>query len=187
MVGTKTGFSKKYLILGLVLAALAGGSFWYYKSRIASGIYDYDAATDRSFVIDLFKKDWYWLISDYSAKTYSVENMLDMKSSSEGHVGDLILKTYRVDGKPVGFVAYYPRELFEGYLLFLAVDKNQRAKGYARKMLHYVIDDFKKRGSTVIRLITRTDNEKGQRLYTSEGFKQIWTDGAYIKFEKRLD
>lgn len=170
----------------VLMTGLAGLSYWYYNARFGEGIYEYNPSLDRSFIINLFKKDWYWLISDYSAKDYSVEHMLDDKASSKDTHNDLTIKAYRVKGNPVGFVAYYPKEFFEGYILFLAVDKTQRSKGYARKMLAYAINDLKKRGATVIRLITRTDNVAGQKLYRSVGFNQIWTDGAYVKFEKVL-
>lgn len=182
----KTSLFTKCMLAALLLGG-AGATVYYYTSHLSQGVYAYEPSIDRSFIIDLFKNDWYWLISDYSAKDYSVEHMLDNRASSKEHSGDLIIKTYRVAGKPVGFMAYYPKELFEGYILFLAVDKKNRSKGYARKMLNYVINDFKKQGIRVVRLITRTDNVPGQKLYKSMGFKQIWTDGAYVKFEKVLE
>lgn len=182
----KASISTKLLLATLLFSGL-GASLWYYTSHHSQGIYAYEPTVDRAFIIDLFKNDWYWLISDYSSKDYSVEHMLDNRASSKEHSGDLIIKTYRVAGKPVGFMAYYPKELFEGYILFLAVDKKHRSKGYARKMLTYAINDFKKQGIRVVRLITRTDNLPGQKLYKNMGFKQIWTDGAYVKFEKVLE
>ena len=36
-------------------------------------------------------------------------------------------------------------------------------------------------------MITPSDNVAAQKLYKSMGFKQIWTDGAYINLEKELD
>ncbi len=180
----KRSFHTKLIFLTLALGLCAG--LLYYVSRSNQGMYDYDPSLDRSFIIDLFKKDLYWLISDYSAKDYSVEYMLDNRSSSREHPGNLIIKTYRVHGQPIGFVAYYPKELFEGHILFLSVEKSHRSKGYARKMMNYAIQDLKDRGARVVRLITRTDNIHGQKLYKSMGFKQIWTDGAYVKLEKEL-
>lgn len=176
----------KYLAIS-ALMAVAGLGVWYYQSQVSEGICTYEASRDRSFILDLFKKDWYWLVSDYSPD-YSPEHMLDYKSSSiePKYTGNLTIKTYCKGNKPVGFVAYYMKELFEGYILFLAVDKEARGHGYARTMLSYAIDDLKKRDATVIRLITRTDNTRGRKLYTGMGFEQIWTDGAYIKYEKKL-
>ncbi len=186
MMHTKRTYLYTKILFAALIAGGLGTALWHYTSSFNEGIYDYAPSTDRAFIIDLFKKDWYWLISDYSSKDYSVEHMLDNRASSKEHVGNLIIKTYRVKGKPVGFVTYFPKELFEGYILFLSVDKSQRSKGYARKMMNYAIDDLKSRGARVIRLITRTDNIPGQKLYKSMGFKEIWTDGAYMKFEKEL-
>jgi ribosomal protein S18 acetylase RimI-like enzyme len=174
-------------ILFIMLAVASSGAIlWYYLGQAKESLYDYDPSLDRAFVIDLFKKDWYWLISDYSAKDYSVEYMLDHRASSKEHEGNLILKTYRLEGKPIGFVAYYLEELFTARLLFLSVDKAQRSKGYARKILRLAMDDLKKRGVRIIRMITRTDNIHAQKLYKSEGFKQFWTDGAYMQLEKEI-
>jgi ribosomal protein S18 acetylase RimI-like enzyme len=178
---------KRILALGLLAAALGVGGWYYYTAQQNQGIYDYSAATDRAFILDLFKKDWYWLISDYSPD-YSPEHMLDAHAPSKEpeYTGSLIIKTYRVDNKPIGFVSYYPKELFEGYILFLAIGKEYRAKGLARKLMQYAIDDLKKKGMRVIRLITRVDNVRGRKLYTGLGFKQVWTDGAYVKYEKEV-
>ena len=178
-------FTKILLALTCILA-LAGGWF-YYAHHFAQGVYAYDPKIDRAFIFDLFKNDWYYLISDLSSKDYSVAHMLDDRGSSRERSGDLIIKTYRVGGKPVGFVAYYPEELFKGRILFLAVDKAHRSKGYARKMLRYAVKDFKKQGFRVAELMTRSDNIPGQKLYASEGFKQLYNDGAYVKFQKSLE
>ena len=186
VVKSKASLLKKILIIGLILGGIGVGGY-YYTTHQRQGIYAYDAGLDRSFVVDLFKKDWYWLISDYS-QDYSPEHMLDARAPARdsGYTGSLIVKTYRIDNKPVGFISYYPKELLEGYILFLAVAPEYRSQGLARKMMHYAIDDLKRRGMRVIRLITRVDNKPGRKLYTSLGFKQVWTDGAYVKFQKDL-
>ena len=131
------------IFLAIALVGALGASAWYFSAR-SEGVFDYNPQEDQAFVINLFKNDWYWLISDASSKSYSVEHMLDYKASSKDKEGDLILKIYRVKGKPVGFVAYYPRELFIGQILFVSVDKSQRGKGYARKMVSSALKDLKK-------------------------------------------
>jgi ribosomal protein S18 acetylase RimI-like enzyme len=184
--GSRTHSYLKWLIL--VGTVIAGISLWRYTTGSSEGIYTYNPSTDRAFVIDMFKQDWYWLISDYSPD-YSVEHMLDTKSASREpqDFGKLIIKTYRVKGKPVGFICYYKGELLEGRILFLSVDKTYRGKGYARTLLNFALDDLKKQGIRVARMFTRVDNERGRKLYTGLGFKQIWTDGAYLMYEKVLE
>jgi ribosomal protein S18 acetylase RimI-like enzyme len=167
--------------LGLVMV-LGGGYYWYQKS---SPIKPYEASRDRAFIINLFKKDWYWLISDYSPD-YNVEFMLDKKSptqNSTADVGKLIIKTYVENGVPMGFVAYYTKELKVGQLLFLAVDERYRGKGIARKLMNYALKDLKSLGMLAVRMNTRSDNKRARKLYESLGFKLIWTDGAYIIYE----
>lgn len=170
--------------LGLLgLAVLISGGYYIYQA--ISPIKSYDAARDRAFIVNLFKKDWYWLISDYSPD-YNVEFMLDKKSpttTSSVDVGKLLLKTYVEQGVPMGFVAYYPKELKVGQLLFLAVDEKYRSKGIARKLMNYALKDLKKLGMLAVRMNTRTDNTRARKLYESLGFKLIWTDGAYIIYE----
>ncbi len=173
---------KKGLLLALLIALGVGA---WYVTRCSEGIYDYTASTDKTWILDQFKKHWYWLISDYSPD-YDPSYMLDehAPSKEERYKGSLIIKTYRIQCKTVGFIAYYPMELYEGRILFLEVDENYRRKGIARKLLSYAIDDLKKRGYPVVRLMTRADNAGAVKLYKSYGFKETWNDGAYVKFEK---
>jgi ribosomal protein S18 acetylase RimI-like enzyme len=177
----------KYALIGAVLLAGIGVGSWYYRAHKGEGIYTYEPSVDRAFILDLFKKDWYWLVSDYSPN-YSPEHMLDYKASSQEpqKVGNLTIRMYRKGGEPLGFVAYFMKELFEGYILFLGVGREARGHGYARRLFGEALDDLKKRGATVIRLITRTDNQRGRKLYSGMGFKEIWTDGAYVKYEKKV-
>ncbi len=174
----------KSLIFGVVLLIGALGVFWFFTSE--GPIVPYNAARDRTFIIDTFKKEWYWLITDYSPN-FDVAFMLDHKAPSgkKGpEVGLLIVKTYVEGGKPIGFVIYYPRGLKLGQFLFLGVAQGHRRKGIARKLAVYAIEDMKRLGMLGVKMTTRTDNTKARRLYESLGFKQLWTDGAYMNFEK---
>ncbi len=176
---------KRWLYLSLVALLLAVGGFWYYSGYTSGPIQPYNAARDRAFILDQFKKDWYWLISDYSPD-YDVEFMLDRKSpvtDDPKYTGTLIIKTYVVDGAPAGFVAYYEKELKIGQLLFLSIGEQYRRKGIGRKLMNYANNDFKRRGIRAIRMNTRADNKKARQLYENIGYKQIWTDGAYIIYE----
>ncbi len=175
---------SRNIVIGLIAAVLIGigGAFFYYQGF---GIKPYDAARDKAFIVDFFKKNWYMLISDYSPD-YNVEFMLDQRAPTTDDsrdVGKLIMKTYIIDGKPVGFINYYEKELKVAQILFLIVHEEHRGKGYARKLMQYALNDLKKRGILVARLNTRTDNTKARKLYESRGFKQIWTDGAYVIYE----
>jgi ribosomal protein S18 acetylase RimI-like enzyme len=176
-------------IVGIIgaVALLVGlaGAFWFFRSE--GPIKPYDAARDKAFIIDTFKKEWYWLITDYSPN-FDVAFMLDNRApNGRGDMtdaGTLIVKTYVENGKPIGFVMYYPRKFKLGQLLFLGVNSEHRRKGIARKLAQYAIDDMKALGMLGVKMNTRADNTKARTLYESLGFKQIWTDGAYIIYEK---
>ena len=178
---------KKYLsrlsLILLCLVAMGGGLYWIYRTQ-SPGIYQYDSAKDKAFITNIFDKDWYWLISDHSPD-YAVEYMLDYRASSQypSGKGKLTIKAFRVKGKPVGFSAYFMEEFYRGRILFVSVDKEYRSKGYAKKLMLGAIEDLKKRGARLIYLITRTDNKVAQKLYAGLGFKETWTDVAYVKFE----
>lgn len=182
---TRTIF-KKILLLAVVVTAI-GVSTWYYRAHFGEGVYEYSSSIDRGFILNLFKEDWYWLISDYS-KDYSPERTLDLRapSKSEEYAGKLIIKTYRIANKPAAFAAYFTKELFEGEILFLAVGKKYRKKGIARKLMLYTLKDLKRRGVHMVRLLTRTDNVNARKLYESLGFERFWTDGAYVRYKKEL-
>ena len=186
MSAVKSNFLKRFLI-GVLLIATIGSSIFVYNNYLAKkeGIYTYNASKDREFILKIFKENWDWLVSQYSydfSPEYTFDNLAsDRKPENKGN---LIVKVYYSDSKRAGFVAYYEKPFYEGFVLFLAVDKNFRSRGFARKLLQHAIDDLKSRGSTVIRLITRVDNKPARKVYEGMGFKQIWTDGEFIRYEK---
>lgn len=174
---------RSYLIGFIAAGAVLGGIYWFYSARLP--IVPYEASRDRTFIIDLFKKNWYWLINDYSPN-YDVPFMLDHKTPQNRDIagaGRLLIHTYVVGGKPTGFVAFYTDDLKIGRILFLGVGDEFRKKGYARSLMNFAIQDLKKRGMLVIRMYARADNTRARKLYESLGFKEIWTDGAYLIFE----
>ena len=182
---TRSGFITK-TVAGIILALGAGLGGLYYYTRLSEGIYEYDCSKDKQFICSFFKKNYYWLVHDYS-KTFSPEFMLDNKAASQKDlrmVGILKVKTYRIHGEPVGFVTYYPSELYTGRLLFLGVDERYRGQGIARKLTQYALDDLKRMGVRTIWINTRTDNAPGRKLYESLGFKEGWTDGAYVDYKR---
>jgi len=170
--------------VGVLLFCAVGSSYWYYR-HAQTPIRPYEAGRDRAFILDLFKKNWYWLLSDYSPD-YDVGFMLDYRTPIQkdtSQAGKLMIYTYLEGGKPVGFVTFYEDDLKIGRVLFLGVSEESRKKGYARKLIAFALDELKKRGMLAIRLYTRTDNTKARKLYEHIGFKEIWTDGAYLIYE----
>jgi len=114
--------------------------------------------------------------------------MLDNRASSKRPEckNNLTIKVDYENGEPAGFVAYYPKAFYEGFVLFVAVDQNFRSRGIAKNLLGYAINDLKSKGSTIIRLQTRLINKPARKVYSGMGFEETWNDGEFIGYEKRL-
>lgn len=189
----KTNKYLRYLILFSFLSLSIFLGVYFYKSYIGSenhisgSIYNYDPKTDRDFILQLFKDNWHWLVSEYSTD-FDPKYMLDYKASSKkpSDLGNLTIKTYRVAGKPVAFTAYYLKPFLEGFILFLAVEEKARKHGYARKLLEYDIKELKKEKCSIIRLVTRLTNIPARTLYESCGFKEYGTIRGFIKYQLKL-
>ena len=175
------------MVLGLV-SLFVIPTVYYKKVYSCSGISEYDAKIDRKFILDLFQKNMYWLVAE-NVTDFSAEYVLDTKSRSKRpeDYGNLSIYVHRTsDCKPTGFVAFYKKSFFKGYVLFLVVDEVYRGKGYAKKLLTFSLDKLKEMGCSYAELVTRTSNEKAQKLYKSVGMHEVWRDEGFVKFEKQI-
>jgi ribosomal protein S18 acetylase RimI-like enzyme len=180
-------------ITGLVLgiALLGGGVYYYQKSSLIlvqdSRISPYDEARDTQEILDIFKENWYWLIS---SPDYSPEFMLSQRAPNNRepeYFGKLKIDVLRDHGKLVGFVTYYLKNPFEGWILFLAVKEEYRGKGYAKALMKHALNQLKKMGALKAHLLTRINNTNAQSLYRSLGFTTMFEDDeGFIYFEKPL-
>lgn len=150
----------------------------------SGGIVAYAPQRDKEAIKAMFKEDWKLLISNESQKTYSVDFMLDHRTPVQyAKLSKLVLKVLRVDGKTVGFMAYYPKSMFWWQFLFLVIDKEHRRQGYATKMLKYAMDDMMQRGAVKITIATRLKNTQARALYENKfGFKELGRDDPYMDF-----
>lgn len=183
MVHQRTFFNKKIGISLCLLAALVIGGLYF--ARPTTGIYPYDAAHDKAAIVRIFKDNWSWLIT---SQDYSIDYMLDTKSSNKEpqNFGNLTLKVYRENDKTAGFLAYHKKKFYEGFILFVAVDEKYRGKGYAHKLVQEAVKSLKADGCTVIELFTRVLNKPARKVYEGEGFKEIWTDGTFIRYQLKV-
>lgn len=181
----KSNFYKKLFLFILFLSTLSFGAYLFKDYVLErNGMYAYNPTKDRAFILNIFKNDWDWLVSRYSTD-FSAEYIFDNATPDRDpeNIGKLQTKVYYDHNQPVGFVSYWQRPLYEGNILFVAVDKAFRGKGYAPKMVKYAIDDLKKHGSAYVRILTRVDNVKARKVYEGVGFKEIWTDGEFIRYQ----
>ncbi|MEX0672103.1 MAG: GNAT family N-acetyltransferase [Candidatus Babeliales bacterium] len=178
-------FLKKRWILGLfILAGVAclGGAVYYFLISDCN-LCDYNSTTDRVEFLKLFENNKYWLTTN---ENYNVAHMLDTKSPNDyqaEYFGKLTIKAARVHGKPVGFVAYYKKKFYEGFILFLAVDEQYRGKSYATKLLRYAIDALFNDNAQVVRLVTRTNNYAAMKVYERAGMHESERTNGFVYFE----
>ena len=160
----------------------------YIPASTISGpvILDYDEARDTAEILDIFKKDWYWLIS---SEDYSPEFMLKNrapKMHDPRYYGKLIIKVMYDNNQFVGFTTYYMKNFFIGQILFVAVKQELRGKGYAQKLTKYAIEDLKKHGATMITLLTRSANTAAQAVYKKLGFNVTFEEDGFVYFDMRV-
>ena len=173
---------KKIIIsLCLISLAVTGGVFYYRTAIMAQGpIYEFDERRDTQSILDLFKKDYYWLVEG----EYNPAAMLKYRApgGSPNKKGQMHIKVLRTDNEFVGFVAYYKKIGSEWKFNFIAVRDEFRGKGYAQKLMQYALDDMKRLGAKHITLVTRTSNTSAQKLYTRMGFAEAYRDEGYVYF-----
>jgi len=180
----KSKFFNFIFVLTICSALLA--ALVYYFSIERGPIYAFDSARDTKPILELFDKNWYWLVAS-SREEYCPKFTLKHKTPDKDprNFGKLIIKVIHEDELLAGFSAYYKKNFYEGFLLFLAVDKKFRGKGYGEKLARYAINDLFNRGCLVIKLVTRTDNLRAIKLYNKIGFTETSRDDTFVYFEIR--
>jgi ribosomal protein S18 acetylase RimI-like enzyme len=170
-------FATSILILLFLISLII-----YQRYQINQVIFrDYNELQDMKPILNLFKYDWYLLVS---SQDFSPEYMLKSSSPNDDlkYRGKLVTKVLTQQNNFLGFTAYYPEKNNIWRLLFLAVDKDQRGKKYGEKLLNLTIEDIKKRGAEKIYLTTRTDNTKARSLYEKNHFKEISKDDKFVYY-----
>lgn len=190
MINSST--KKIIVILSLTLGAGIGYYFTHKPVAVAPAaavqseqritIDEYDQARDEQAIKNLFHEDYYWLYPDTS---YDVEThmgfTLKYRAPNENplYVGTLQVKVLHVDGQFAGFTAYYKKTLTEGMLLFLAINKNFRKRGFGEKLARYAVDQLKQMGSQKIVLVTRETNP-AQNIYYRIGFEKTSIEDGFL-------
>jgi ribosomal protein S18 acetylase RimI-like enzyme len=175
---------RKLLIIASIALAVCGGfGAYYYHTKEQGPIYDFNIATDMQPVLDIFYKDFDWLTANkdcspafmFKNRTYDNNPM---------HFGSLRIKVLRENDKVAGFTAYHMEGSQQGRLLFLAVDRDFRGKGYGKILAQYALKDLAKMGAQHFALWTRTDNFPAQKIYKELGFVEVFDDGqGFVFFE----
>lgn len=177
----------------VVLAVMGGGVYYHYsliQRSIDPDIYDFQDDRDTQDVLAIMKKDWDLLVA---SSNYSAEFMLKNRAPSDyepEYFGKMRIKVLRQDNRVVGFVTYYMQKMYQGHILFLAVDKDYRGKGYAKRLINYALQDLKAMGASYARILTYLKNLPAQKLYGQTlGFTEYARDSdhGYIWYKKALE
>lgn len=169
-------------VLGAILFACvvvgSGVSYRWYQQGSLSVFADksirlYAGGKDRALVTKIFKENFYTLTAN---PDHDFDLMLERRSPNKWETKYFgKMDTYMIyDGdRPAGFISFYMRSTYQGQILFLAIDDEFRGKGYAKKLVQFALDQFKRQGAQVVKIATRTDNKVAQNLY-----------GNFFKFVK---
>ncbi len=177
-------YTKKAILLVSIVCATGVAFVGYnYYNQSQEAIYEFNAARDTESIMDIFNKNWYWLLASEEStpglmlkhRTYDATNPLTF--------GTLKIKVLRIQDQLAGFTAYYMEKQKQGRLLFLAVDHKFRGKGYGQKLAQYAINDMIAMGARSITLWTRTSNLPAQKIYKELGFVEVFDDNGYVFFE----
>jgi ribosomal protein S18 acetylase RimI-like enzyme len=175
---------KLVLFLSIALAACGGTAVYYYHHNAQQGpIYDFNPARDTKAMIDIFHQDWYWLLaSEESSPAFMLKHRT--YDANPTHFGSLHIKVLREDNnKLAGFAAYYMETKTIGRLLFLAVGREFRGKGYGKTLALRAMEELFKMGASHIALWTRVSNLPAQKIYRELGFVEKFEENGYLYFE----
>ncbi|MBP6892106.1 GNAT family N-acetyltransferase [Candidatus Babeliales bacterium] len=181
---------KKIIIFVLIIIGCGAGYFyWQLKTQQNDTlkIIDTNFEHDADAIDALFHKgdNFYWMVA--GNPDYSVKFMLEHATTSQYEKRhDLILRSAMIDGKLVGFAAYYKISQHVWRLLYLIVDQDFRKQGIAKKLLNSTIEEMVQRGALKVILFTRNNNFKAQSMYKKFGFKIVDTDeiGVWMSWLK---
>lgn len=173
------------------LAVALAWAFVFFRSR-DQHIVDFNKSPEQTaFLQKVFKDNWYRLVSEES--DFELNYMLEHGvSHKDRFMPPHTMKLYKdTTGKYVGFVTYYHPYMYQqghALLLFLVVDKDERGKGYAKKLMEYALNDLKKQGCSSVELAVRIENKEAQKLYRSFGFYESpeKRDGGFMRMRRLL-
>lgn len=166
-----------------IAIVLCGGATFYYRYATETGpIYDFNPTRDTQEIMDIFHKDWYWLLaSESSSPAFMIKHRTH--DANPAHFGSLHIKVLREDNKVAGFAAYFMENATEGRLLFLATSRDFRGRGYGKILAIRAMEELFKLGATHIALWTRVSNIPAQNIYRGLGFKEKFEENGYLFFE----
>lgn len=173
---------KIVLAVSLILTASSLLVYYHYSNISKDGIHDFNPTRDTKDMMDIFHKNWYWLLaSDDSSPAFMLKHRT--WDTNPAHFGKMRIKVLRENDKVVGFTTYYMETAERGRLLFLVVDESARGKGYGTTLAKLAMKELFTMGAEYVALWTRVSNIRAQRIYRELGFKEKREENEYLYFE----
>lgn len=187
--------SKAFKVVIFTFIALLCTSLFFWKAscyraniNTAVGISSFENSRDRQFILDMFKKNWYWLVEN---PDFSPEFMMDKMSPDKKpeNFGKEQIKVLYKDGEPVAFITYNKEKFYKGFIHFVLVDEKHRGKKYAQELIDYALKDLFSQGVNMVWLLTREGNKSARALYERMGFKYFhpYDIPGFVFFEMKKE
>jgi ribosomal protein S18 acetylase RimI-like enzyme len=174
---------KIVLFFSIALGFGIGSSLYYQRTTEQGPIYRFNPTRDTKEMMDIFHKDWYWLLaSEDSSPAFMLKHRT--YDANPAHFGSMHIKVLREDDdKLAGFTTYYMETPQQGRILFVAVGRDFRGKGYGKVLALHAMQELFKMGADHIALWTRVSNLPAQRIYREIGFVEKFEENGYLFFE----
>lgn len=183
---------KRKMIAGILLAVSFGASRIAYRFYISDTVAPFDMSAirehtiqDDSHIKEIFSQNFYALTAN---PDFDIDLMLLKNAPNKyerKYFGKMTTAVLLDNERPIGFVSYYMRSLHQGLILFLAIDKEYRGKGFSKKLLHYAMYQLKQKGAKIVKISTRSDNKVAQNLY-SKIFTKEYEDNGFVHYSKKV-
>jgi len=86
-----------------------------------------------------------------------------------------------IDGRIAGLIStWMDHEAGIGHIPNLVFRPEYRGKGLGRKLIHYALDRFRESGLSHAKIETLVQNDIGNHLYTSVGFREVATQVHFV-------
>lgn len=154
-------------------------------------IKNYIPVRDKNFVIKLLQDHKTMLFSNLDNDTINDFISFTLATHSPAahrpeFFGKLKAKILFDNNQPVGLITYFMRTPTIGTIDLLAIDSSVQGKGYGAQMIHYALQELANMGAKKVKLFTKSENIRAQKLYERLGFIVHEKDDEGIDYVKNL-
>lgn len=168
---------KRHIALLALLTLVAIGVIFYLNSDQPNNGVAIRAYEDKDFapVLKIMNDNLFW-ISEHS--DLATEKVLTWKAPHNDPTkkGQAIIDVVTVEDEAKGFIAYFKKSRTQGFIWLLAVDNNQRKKGFGEMLVGHAIDELRKQGAQYATLAAKLLNKPAIALYKKMGFVEETRD-----------